>query len=140
MLMKISNAFAKASHLVARRSGHPVIFALCCTVIVVWAATGPLFDYSNTWQLVISTGTSVATFLMVFLIQNTQNRDSAAIQAKLDELIRASTAENAFIGIDYLTHQEVDELRAKCAERAKEKGKVITGASKKMPKAAKSTG
>jgi low affinity Fe/Cu permease len=77
-----------------------------------------MFGYSDTWQLVINTGTSVVTFLMVFLIQSTQNRDGAAIQAKLDELIRASGAQNAFIGIEHLTQKEVDEFRNLCARRA----------------------
>ena len=78
----------------------------------------PLFGFSDTWQLVINTGTTIVTFLMVFLIQNTQNRDGAAIQAKLDELIRASASQNAFIGIEHLTQAEVEEFRVKCAERA----------------------
>ena len=84
----------------------------------MWAATGPVFHYSDTWQLIINTGTTIVTFLMVFLIQNTQNRDGAAIQAKLDELIRSSGAQNAFIGIEHLTQQEVDEFRDLCAKRA----------------------
>jgi low affinity Fe/Cu permease len=77
-----------------------------------------MFNYSDTWQLVINTGTTIVTFLMVFLIQNTQNRDGAAIQAKLDELIRASASENAFIGIEHLTQAEVEEFREMCASRA----------------------
>ena len=76
------------------------------------------FAFSDTWQLVINTGTTIVTFLMVFLIQNTQNRDGAAIQAKLDELIRASGSQNAFIGIEHLTQKEVDEFRDLCARRA----------------------
>jgi low affinity Fe/Cu permease len=79
----------------------------------MWAATGPVFHYSETWQLVINTGTTIVTFLMVFLIQNTQNRDGAAIQAKLDELIRAGNAKNVFIGIDHLTAAEVQAIRAR---------------------------
>jgi low affinity Fe/Cu permease len=78
-----------------------------------------MFDYSDTWQLVINTGTTIITFLMVFLIQNTQNRDGAALQAKLDELIRASSAANAFIGIENLTQEEVDDFRARCEAAAK---------------------
>jgi len=88
-------------------------------IILVWAATGPLFGFSDPWQLVINTGTTIVTFLMVFLIQNTQNRDGAAIQTKLDELIRASAARNHFIGIEHLTEEEVEELRKKCETRAK---------------------
>jgi low affinity Fe/Cu permease len=90
-------------------------FALSLILIVVWAVTGPLFGFSDTWQLVINTGTTIVTFLMVFLIQNTQNRDGAAIQAKLDELIRASAAQNRFIGIEGLAEEELDELRARLA-------------------------
>jgi low affinity Fe/Cu permease len=80
--------------------------------------TGPLFQYSDTWQLVINTGTSVVTFLMVFLIQNSQNRDSAAIRVKLDELIRVGTAHNSFVGIEHLTDDELEDIRTKCERRA----------------------
>ena len=83
-------------------------------VVVVWAVTGPIFGFSDTWQLIINTGTTIVTFLMVFLIQNTQNRDGAAMQAKLDELIRVSKAHNNFIGIEHLTETEVEEFRSKC--------------------------
>jgi low affinity Fe/Cu permease len=76
--------------------------------------TGPLFGFSDTWQLIINTGTTIVTFLIVFLIQNTQNRDGAALQTKLDELIRATAASNKFIGIEHLTEQEVEEFRARC--------------------------
>ena len=93
-------------------------FGVCVLIILAWAASGPWFHFSDTWQLVINTGTTVVTFLMVFLIQNTQNRDSAAIQTKLDELIRSSAAQNAFLGIEHLTEDEVDEIRKKCEERA----------------------
>ena len=79
----------------------------------MWAVTGPLFHYSDTWQLVINTGTTIVTFLMVFLIQNTQNRDAAAIQVKLDELIRAiEQARNHFIGIEHMTDEEIEQIRA----------------------------
>jgi low affinity Fe/Cu permease len=116
--MNASKLFTAASNSVARGAGAPMTFLACCLIVVVWAATGPMFGFSDTWQLVINTGTSIVTFLMVFLIQNTQNRDGAAIQAKLDELIRASGAQNAFIGIEHLTQKEVDEFRDLCARRA----------------------
>ena len=95
---------------IAHAAGRPITFILCCAIILVWAVSGPIFGFSDTWQLVINTGTTIVTFLMVFLIQNTQNRDGAAIQAKLDELIRASAAQNAFIGIEHLTEEELAEL------------------------------
>ena len=95
---------------------------LCVLLILAWAVTGPIFHFSDTWQLIINTGTTIITFLMVFLIQNTQNRDGAALQAKLDELIRVSKAQNTFIGIEHLTEAEVQELRATC-ERAAERAR-----------------
>ncbi|MEJ6784360.1 low affinity iron permease family protein [Aminobacter sp. Piv2-1] len=97
----------------------PSAFIICCLVIAVWAVTGPIFGFSDTWQLVINTGTTIITFLMVFLIQNTQNRDGVAIQAKLDELIRVGRASNALIGIEHLTETEVEEIREKCEAAAK---------------------
>jgi low affinity Fe/Cu permease len=117
--MSFSKIFTDFAGAVARASGRPVTFAVSAAVIVVWGACGPLYGYSDTWQLVINTGTTIVTFLMVFLIQNTQNRDGAAIQTKLDELIRASAAQNVFIGIEHLTEEEVEELRTKCENRAK---------------------
>ncbi len=103
--------FAKWS---ARVTGRPAAFLLAFGVIVVWLITGPLFEFSNTWQLVINTGTTIVTFLMVFLIQNSQNRDSAALQLKLDELIRAvNGAHNAMLDLEELNEQELDAIRAK---------------------------
>jgi low affinity Fe/Cu permease len=87
--------------------------------VVVWAITGPFFHFSDTWQLVINTGTTIVTFLMVFLIQNSQNRDSAAIQVKLDELIRVSKASNAFMGLEHLTDEELEAVEGKNEGRAK---------------------
>lgn len=113
--MRTPKGFAEFASRVARAAGRPVTFAISLILIVVWAITGPLFGFSDTWQLVINTGTTIVTFLMVFLIQNTQNRDGAAIQAKLDELIRASAAQNRFIGIEGLDEEELDELRARLA-------------------------
>jgi len=104
--------FERFSARIAFLAGQPHAFVLATLVIFVWGLTGPLFNFSDTWQLVINTGTTIVTFLMVFLIQNAQNRDGAAIQAKLDELIRSvSHARNEFIGIEHLTEMELDEIR-----------------------------
>ena len=110
--------FAKFANATARTTGSPAAFLLCVLTVLVWAVSGPAFKFSETWQLVINTGTTIVTFLMVFLIQNTQNRDGAAIQTKLDELIRASDAEDEFMGIEKLTDRELDHLHRKCARAA----------------------
>jgi low affinity Fe/Cu permease len=108
----MSNIFERLAAKVASASGRPMAFVLAFSIIVVWAVTGPLFHWSDTWQLVINTGTTIVTFLMVFLIQNAQNRDGSAIQAKLDELIRAvGHARNEFIGIEHLTERELNAVR-----------------------------
>jgi low affinity Fe/Cu permease len=98
---------------IAEATGYPIVFAAALIIVLVWLATGPIFAYSNSWQLIINTGTSVITFLMVFLIQNSQNRDSAALQAKIDELIRVSEAHNRFVGIENLDAEEIKEIRAR---------------------------
>ncbi|HWU81649.1 MAG TPA: low affinity iron permease family protein [Caulobacter sp.] len=111
--------FAKFANITARAAGSPPAFLMCITLVLLWAASGPIFKFSETWQLVINTGTTIITFLMVFLIQNTQNRDGVALQTKLDELIRATTdAENEFIGIEKLTDKELEAMHAHCKERA----------------------
>jgi low affinity Fe/Cu permease len=120
--MIFEKTFTSIANHVARAAGLPTTFMICCVVVLIWAVTGPLFNFSDTWQLVINTGTTIVTFLMVFLIQNTQNRDGAAVQAKLDELIRVSKAHNTFIGIEHLTETEVEEFRKKCEAAARESG------------------
>lgn len=108
----MNKLFTRFAAAIAFITGQPLAFIVALCVIVFWSVTGPLFGYSDTWQLVINTGTTIITFLMVFVIQNAQNRDSAAIQAKLDELIRANdAARNEFIGIEHLTEQELDQIR-----------------------------
>jgi low affinity Fe/Cu permease len=114
----VGHFFGEVANTTSLAVGRASAFMVAAGVVLVWAITGPLFGYSDTWQLVINTGTSVVTFLMVFLIQNSQNRDSAAIQVKLDELIRVSTAHNSFVGIEHLTHDELEEIRDKCEQRA----------------------
>jgi low affinity Fe/Cu permease len=105
--------FTAAASRIALFAGQPVAFIVALALILLWIVTGPLFDWSDTWQLVVNTATTIVTFLMVFLIQNSQNRDAAAIQAKLDELIRAAReARNEFIGIEHRTDQEIEAIRA----------------------------
>jgi low affinity Fe/Cu permease len=104
--------FEKVANVIARAMGRPLTFLLCCMLVLVWAASGPFFHFSDTWQLVINTGTTIVTFLMVFLIQNSQNREGEALQAKLDELIRAlDAAEDRFIGLERRTEKEIGEMR-----------------------------
>jgi low affinity Fe/Cu permease len=121
-----SKAFSRLAGQIAHLTGRPSAFLLCCAVVLVWAVTGPVFHFSDTWQLIINTGTTIITFLMVFLIQNTQNREGAAIQAKLDELIRASAAQNAYVGIEHLTEEEVEQFRTNCEARAKKEGRDLS--------------
>jgi len=107
---RIFTAFAGR---IAAFAGQSLAFVAALGLVVVWAVTGPIFGFSETWQLVINTGTTIVTFLMVFLVQNSQNRESAAIQAKLDELIRATeTARAEFIGIEHMTDAEIEEIRS----------------------------
>jgi len=111
--------FARAANATARAAGRPYTFLLCVLVVVVWAVSGPIFHYSDTWQLVINTGTTIVTFLMVFLIQNTQNRDGAALQAKLDELIRVTKeARNDLVGVEKKPEEELESLRENCEAEA----------------------
>jgi low affinity Fe/Cu permease len=113
---------------ISTAAGQPLTFIIAAGIIVVWAVTGPMFGYSDTWQLIINTGTTIVTFLMVFLIQNSQNRDAAAMQAKLDELLRAvDKAREQFIGIEHLTDQQIELVRTALERYAKEqRGKQTT--------------
>ncbi|RJF93966.1 low affinity iron permease family protein [Sphingomonas cavernae] len=104
--------FERIAQRVAHWAGQPVTFSIALAIVILWGASGPIFGWSDTWQLVINTGTTIVTFLMVFLIQNAQNRDASAIQAKLDELIRAVRgARDEFIGIEHLGEQELEAIR-----------------------------
>lgn len=139
-LHPVSKLFGDVANRVARAAGRPSAFMLAATVIVVWAATGSVFHYSDTWQLIINTGTTIVTFLMVFLIQNSQNRDNAAIQVKLDELIRVSEVKNTFVGIEHLTEEEIEELRDKCEARARKGDAAVHRVSRRAQRAADAAG
>ena len=115
--------FTRIAAWIATAAGQPLTFLAACLIIVVWAITGPIFHFSDTWQLVVNTGTTIITFLMVFLIQNSQNRDAAAMQAKLDELLRAvDKAREKFIGIEHLTDHQIELIRTALERYAKDAG------------------
>jgi low affinity Fe/Cu permease len=117
----LNAGFSVFAHKTASWAGHPVAFLLAAAVIVVWVVTGPVFGYSDTWQLVINTGTTIVTFLMVFLIQNTQNRDMLTMQLKLSELVLAlKGAENKFAAIEDLSDEELEALHNECRARAEQ--------------------
>jgi low affinity Fe/Cu permease len=132
--------FGRFATWAARAMGHPLAFVLAVLVILGWAVTGPLFGFSDTWQLVINTGTTIVTFLMVFLIQNTQNRESAAVQLKLDELIRTQQgAHNALLDLEELGEAELEHLRRSYERLAQEartdlqQGLIDTGTPEARP-------
>lgn len=114
----LTDKFSKFAQATAWWTGHPAAFLLAVAVVVVWVVSGPIFHYSDTWQLVINTGTTIVTFLMVFLIQSTQNRDTMAIQIKLSELVLAMKgAQNKFAGIEDLSDEELEKLHEECSAR-----------------------
>ena len=120
--------FTAVSTRISNASGQPAAFIIALLLILLWVGTGPVFGYSDTWQLVVNTATTIITFLMVFLIQNSQNRDAAAMQAKLDEIIRAmKNAREQFIGIEHLTDTQIEKIRKALEEEvSQEEGKPAT--------------
>src|SRR6476469_6461330 len=134
-----AHLFGEIANRTSQAAGRALTFLIAAGVVLLWALSGPIFHFSDTWQLVINTGTTIVTFLMVLLIQNSQNRDSAAIQVKLDELIRVSAAHNSFVGIEHLSDDELEEIRTRCERRAEAEKvgeKTVKGASKKARRAA----
>ena len=124
----LDRIFTVVAGRIAALAGQPLAFIIAVLLIVMWAATGPMFGYSDTWQLIVNTSTTIVTFLMVFLIQNSQNRDAAAMQAKLDELIRAvENARGQFVGIEHMSDTEIERIRHDLEEECRieeEGGKV----------------
>ena len=126
--------FTRIAKAAARAAGRPTTFIVAVAIILIWAATGPIFHFSDTWQLIINTSTTIITFLMVFLIQNTQNRDTEALQIKLDELLRSvETAHTVLLDLEELDDEELELIRkdyltlAKKAREALRRGKPDTG-------------
>jgi low affinity Fe/Cu permease len=110
--MSIAESFTGIADFTARASGRPIVFAMVAISTAVWLLTGPFFGFSDAWQLFANTSTNVITFLMVFVIQNSQNRDTAAIQAKLDELIRATEGHESLVGVEDRTQDEIERIKA----------------------------
>lgn len=134
MHVRISAPFTRFAKKTSTLTGKPITFIIAVLVIVAWGVTGPLFHYSDTWQLVINTSTTIITFLMVFLIQNTQNRDTEALQIKLDELIRAvEQANNAMLDLEELDDRELDKIRAVYLELAKKEREGNEGTRRASP-------
>jgi low affinity Fe/Cu permease len=119
-MASLSDGFNKLAHWTALQAGRASTFALALTVLVIWGFSGPIFQWSDTWQLIINTGTTIVTFLMVFLIQNTQNRDTEVLQLKLDELIRANdSARNRLLQLEELTEEEMEHIKKTFIQLAK---------------------
>lgn len=123
MPMRTTSRFGRLARLTAHAMGQPAAFGIALAIIILWGISGPIFGFSDTWQLIINTGTTIITFLMVFIIQNTQNRDAEAMHIKLDELIRAmDQAQNALLNLEELEEDDLERIRAnylRLAERAR---------------------
>ena len=131
----LTQQFSRFAHSISVWTGHPLAFLLAVLLVIAWVLTGPIFKYSDTWQLVINTSTTIVTFLMVFLIQNTQNRDTLAIQLKLSELVLAMKgAENKFAAIEDLSDEELEQLHNDCRARADMTRQHIEGRKARSPK------
>jgi low affinity Fe/Cu permease len=125
----MASIFDRFARWTERQLGHPAVFVTACLSIVLWGATGPFFHWADTWQLVVNTGTTIVTFLMVFVIQNTQNRDMRALQLKLDELIRVNTAaRNSLVGLELKAESEVEEIREMSVEPGATDGPTVRAA------------
>jgi low affinity Fe/Cu permease len=134
--MSAPGPFVRFSHKVAHIAGRPLTFATACILILLWAITGPVFHFSETWQLVVNTATTIITFLMVFVLQNTQNRDGEAVQAKLDELIYAlQGADNKFVGAEQLSDKELHALREKLMQQCDAANRELERRGKARPAA-----
>jgi low affinity Fe/Cu permease len=134
----LNNRFSRMAQHVSTWAGHPIMFILAFAVVLIWIASGPLFNYSDTWQLVINTGTTIVTFLMVFLIQNTQNRDILTVQLKLSELVLAmKSAENKFAALEDMSDEELHALHEQCRHRAEMTLTHIEGRKSKIESAPK---
>ena len=136
----LEKSFAAFAAVISKWAGSSTIFALASISILAWAACGPFFDYSAEWQMVVNTGTTICTFLMVFVIQNSQNRDGMALQIKLDEIIRAvGAAQNSMIDLESLSHEELEDLRERFARLGQKARKYPTHRSVSTSRKAKTT-
>jgi low affinity Fe/Cu permease len=136
-LEKLRDKFSNFAQTISHATGHPAAFLLALLVVIVWGVTGPLFGYSDTWQLVINTGTTIVTFLMVFLIQNTQNRDTLALQLKLSELVLSQKgAHNSFVDLENLSDAELERIHVELCKRADHTLETIKTRKTKKPKKA----
>ena len=139
-MAKLSDGFNRMAQWTAEQAGRPTTFALAVAAMVVWGLSGPLFGYSDTWQLVINTGTTIVTFLMVFLIQNNQNRDTQALQLKIDELIRANeSARNRLLRLEEMSEAEVQRVKAAFLKLARNDGVIADEAESEIRQATGAT-